>query len=74
MKISLIPESIPMQNARYIRQNGSEAAQVRRLMRELERTTALTKNPQEIVNNPEQFPNEVVNSSTNFVRKLLDII
>ncbi|HAZ13478.1 MAG: hypothetical protein A2X86_13190 [Bdellovibrionales bacterium GWA2_49_15] len=74
MKISLIPESIPMQNARYIRENGSEASQVRRLMKELERTTALAKNPKSIVNNAEEFPNQVVNSSTNFVRKLLDII
>lgn len=43
-------------------------------MKELERTTALAKNPKSIVNNAEEFPNQVVNSSTNFVRKLLDII
>ncbi|MEK6626380.1 MAG: hypothetical protein AABY86_15530 [Bdellovibrionota bacterium] len=70
----MIPESIPMQNSRFIRNNGSEAAQVRRLMRELERNTAITKNAEAVVNNAEEFPNEIANSANNIVLKLLDII
>ncbi len=74
MKVRLIPESLPIQAQRFIRQNGSEAAQVKRLMRELERSTDLVKNPEAMIKDAEQFPHEIANSTTNMVRKLLDVI
>lgn len=63
-----------MQELRYLRSHGSQGAQVVRLMGDVERQTDILKNYDAVVNNPENFPNQVANSSTQFVRRLLDVI
>jgi len=74
MKIRLLPESLPLQNLRYIRENGSEAAQVRRLMTELERTTAIAINPEKAASDVEEFPNHIHYAPGARAKKMLDII
>jgi len=63
-----------MQELRYLRSHGSQGAQVIKIMVDIERQTEILKNYDGVVNNPENFPNQVANSSTQIVRKLLDVI
>lgn len=74
MKIGILADSIPNQSLRIIRNSGSEASQVRKLMNSIERDTHLIKNMNNVVNNPESFPNTIHASSNDFVQRLLDVI
>ena len=74
MKVTMTPATIPMQEMQYLKTNGSYGAQVHRLMRQVERETMIMKAGDAVIHNPEEFPNQVHNNSTDRLRRLLDVI
>jgi hypothetical protein len=74
MKVSMNPQSLPMQEMQYLKTNGSYGAQVQRLMKQVERETMLLKAGDAMIHNAEEFPNHVHNNQTDRMRRLLDVI
>ena len=74
MKVNAIPPFMNFTQQIYdVGRLGNSGAQMKITMKQVDRDKAFLENP-DIINNMEEFPNDIHDSSTDQAMKLLDVV